>query len=44
MSMICKMNAQCCATKKMCIHEKMMMAVAVILGAGALGHWVLNWF
>ncbi|OIQ91926.1 hypothetical protein GALL_261300 [mine drainage metagenome] len=44
MSLMCKMNGQCSATKGMCIHEKMMAAIAMIAIAGAVGHWVLHWF
>lgn len=44
MSVMCKMSDQCCATKGMCAHEKMMMVVVIMLAAGVIGHWVLNWF
>ncbi len=45
MSLMCKMGQQCCATKGMCSHEKMMMGV-VMFGAIAaiIAHWVLHWF
>lgn len=43
MSLMCKIGNKCCATKGMCVHEKMMMVV-VIVGVGAIGHWVLHWF
>lgn len=44
MSMMCKMSDQCCATKGMCAHEKMMMTVVVMLILAAVAHWVLHWF
>lgn len=44
MSLMCNMNGQCSATKGMCIHEKMMMAVVMVMVLAAVGHWVLHWF
>lgn len=44
MSLICKMGKKCCATKGPCIHEWMMMLVAVAAMAAALGHWAFDWF
>lgn len=44
MSMMCKMSDQCCATKGMCSHEKMMMVVVAMFALAAVGHWVLHWF
>ena len=44
MSHMCKLDGKCTATKGMCIHEKMMMAVIVVGGLGALGHFWLGWF
>ena len=44
MSLMCKMNEKCSATKGPCIHEWMMMAIALMAMLGALGHWALNWF
>lgn len=39
MSMMCKMNSSCEATPGMCIHEKMMLGMAVLVAAG-----VAFWF
>ncbi len=44
MSLMCKMNGECSATKGMCSHEKMMMVIAVMAVIGAVGHWMLHWF
>ena len=43
------MSAMCtkesCTTRKgLCLHEKMMLAVMVSLGAGASGHFLFHWF
>ena len=43
MSMMCKMSNSCCATKGLCVHEKLMM-VAVIVIVPALAHFAFNWF
>ncbi len=34
MSMMCKMNSSCSAKPGMCIHEKLMLAMAVMIVAG----------
>ena len=34
MSMMCKMNGSCSTTPGMCIHEKMMLAMVVMIAAG----------
>ena len=44
MSLMCKISGSCSATKGMCIHEKMMMGIAVLAALGVVGHWVLHWF
>lgn len=44
MSIMCKMNSQCSATKGMCIHEKMMLGIMMVSALAATGHWVLGWF
>lgn len=44
MSLMCKMSNKCCATRGMCIHEKMMMGVAVLMALGAAGHFWLHLF
>lgn len=36
MSMMCKMNGKCEATHGMCVHEKMMLGVVVLIAAGAV--------
>lgn len=43
MSLMCKLSGQCSATKGMCIHEKMMLGMVIVL-APALGHFVFHWF
>jgi hypothetical protein len=43
MSMMCSKTA-CTAKQGMCIHEKMMVAMVIVIVAGALGHWVFHWF
>ncbi len=34
MSMMCKMNGKCEATHGMCVHEKMMLGMVVLIAAG----------
>jgi hypothetical protein len=43
MSIMCKLDGKCSQTKGMCIHEKMMMVVAVVAMLAA-AHWGLHWF
>ncbi|MDA8361644.1 MAG: hypothetical protein M0Z44_06595 [Gammaproteobacteria bacterium] len=43
MSVMCKKKGSCCATRGLCVHEKMMMAL-IILMLVAAGHWGLHWF
>lgn len=43
MSLMCKMSNQCCATKGLCVHEKM-MALVVIMALAAAGHFLLHLF
>jgi hypothetical protein len=44
MSMMCKMSNRCCATKGLCVHEKMMMMmIAVVVIAPVVAHFVLHW-
>jgi hypothetical protein len=38
------MNGQFGAKKGLCIHEKMMMGVMMLLALTAIAHWVLRWF
>jgi hypothetical protein len=44
MSLMCKISNQSCATRGMCIHEKMMMGVVVLMALGAAGHFWLHLF
>lgn len=44
MSMMCKMSNQCCASKGMCIHEKMMMGAVMLMALAAAGHFWLHLF
>jgi hypothetical protein len=37
------MNDRCCASKGMCIHEKMML-IAVIMMIPLAGHFAFHWF
>lgn len=41
MSMMCKMNGSCGATPGMCIHEKMMLGLVVLVAAGAAAWFFL---
>lgn len=43
MSLMCKIGSKCCASKGMCIHEKMMMVI-MIIAIPVVGHFILNWF
>lgn len=40
MSMMCKMNGSCETTHGMCIHEKMMLAIVVLIAIGAAAYWL----
>lgn len=42
MSMMCKMNGACEAKHGMCVHEKMMMAMIVLVIAGVVGYFVFG--
>ncbi len=42
MSMMCKMNSSCKATPGMCIHEKMMLGMIVLIAAGAAAFWFFS--
>ncbi len=44
MSMMCKMNDSCSHAKGMCIHEKIMLGMMLLLVAGGSAHWVLHLF
>jgi hypothetical protein len=44
MSMMCKMSDKCCATKGMCIHEKMMLTIVMALVFAGAWHWLPGWF
>lgn len=39
MSLMCKMNSSCEAKPGMCVHEKMMLGLAVVGLVGAAGLW-----
>lgn len=41
MSMMCSMNG-CKAKKGLCVHEKMMLMVAIVAMAAAGAHWGLH--
>lgn len=42
MSMMCKMNGSCEATPGMCVHEKMMLGMVVMVAVGAAAFWFLG--
>lgn len=44
MSMMCSLKGECTQNKGLCVHEKMMLVIIVLIGVGAMGHWVFNWF
>ncbi len=44
MSLMCKMSNSCTAAKGMCIHEKMMMAIVVMIIIGGVGRFGFHWF
>jgi hypothetical protein len=44
MSHMCKLDKKCGETKGMCIHEKMMAVIMMVVILGALEHYVLHWF
>lgn len=44
MSVMCRMKDSCCATKGLCIHEKMMLGMMVVGMLAAVAHWVLKLF
>ncbi len=41
MSMMCKMNGSCETAHGMCIHEKMMLGMVVLVAAGAAAFFLL---
>lgn len=41
MSIMCKMNSSCETTAGMCIHEKMMLGMVVLVVLGASAFWFL---
>jgi hypothetical protein len=41
MSMMCKMNGSCETTHGMCIHEKMMLGMIVLIAACVAAYWLL---
>lgn len=41
MSMMCKMNGCCSAKSGMCVHEKMMLAMALLAALGIAAYWFL---
>ena len=43
MSMMCSMK-ECTEKKGVCIHEKAMFVIVVLVGLGIMGHWVFNWY
>ncbi len=43
MSVMC--TQETCKTRSgMCVHEKGMMVVLMLVLAGAAGHWMFHWF
>ena len=43
MSVMCSKET-CKAKPGMCVHEKMMLGMMLLIGAGAAGHWMFHWF
>ncbi|HEX5337547.1 MAG TPA: hypothetical protein VFW53_03845 [Gallionella sp.] len=41
MSMMCKMNSSCQATPGMCVHEKMMLGMVVLIAFCVAAFWLL---
>lgn len=39
MSMMCKMNSSCETTHGMCVHEKMMLVMVVLIAGGIAAYW-----
>ncbi len=44
MSLMCKLDGKCTETKGMCIHEKMMATMVVMLAVAATAHWGFHLF
>lgn len=42
MSRMCKINGKCEATHGMCVHEKMMLAMVLLIVAGLVGFWLFK--
>ncbi len=42
MSMMCKINGSCATTPGMCVHEKMMLAMALLIVASIAGYLLLR--
>ncbi len=42
MSMMCKMNGSCETSQGMCIHEKMMLGMIVVLAVAGAAFWFLR--
>lgn len=40
MSMMCKINGACETKHGMCVHEKMMLAMMVLIAAGVAGYFI----
>jgi hypothetical protein len=39
MSVMCKMKDSCCAKKGLCVHEKIMLGVVMLVVPAAIGYW-----
>lgn len=44
MSKMCKLNGECTSHKGLCVHEKMMIGVMVMVVVGLAGHFLLHLF
>ena len=42
MSKMCKMNEKCSSGSGMCVHEKMMLVIMLLMAAGGAGFWLLG--
>jgi hypothetical protein len=40
---MCKIGKPCVATKGMCVHEKMMAGLVMVIALGGIAHWGFHW-
>lgn len=44
MSKMCKLGEECTSHSGLCIHEKMMMGMMMLVVVGLAGRFVFHWF